>query len=127
MPKMSRGQTICLDFDGVLHSYTSGWNGPVPTDPPTEGAQAFVFALRDHGYDVVIQTTRANTAQGLMATVEWLKVHGFPDNLDVTHEKVPALLYVDDRGYRFEGDFGAVLKFALGNKQPWNSRHKEGV
>ena len=41
---------VCLDFDGVIHSYSSGWKGPreIP-DPPVPGAirwiREFVFTL----------------------------------------------------------------------------------
>jgi hypothetical protein len=33
-----RKPILCLDFDGVLHSYTSGWKGAaVIPDPPVPG------------------------------------------------------------------------------------------
>lgn len=34
---------LCLDFDGVIHSYASGWKGAnVIHDPPVPGAIAFL-------------------------------------------------------------------------------------
>jgi len=33
---------LLIDFDGVIHSYTSGWQGAgVISDPPVEGAFDF--------------------------------------------------------------------------------------
>ena len=35
---------LCLDFDGVLHSYTSGWLGAdVIPDPPVPGYAQFLL------------------------------------------------------------------------------------
>src|SRR5690348_3599913 len=37
---------ICVDFDGVVHSYSSGWKGvSVIPDPPVPGA---IEWIRDH-------------------------------------------------------------------------------
>ena len=39
----ARKPIICLDFDGVIHSYTSGWKGAaVIPDPPVPGALEFI-------------------------------------------------------------------------------------
>ena len=40
-------RTVCLDFDGVLHSYRSGWCGAdVIPDPPIHGTREAVARLR---------------------------------------------------------------------------------
>src|SRR5215467_12984729 len=37
-------KTLCMDLDGVLHSYTSGWGGhEVIADPPVPGAMEFLY------------------------------------------------------------------------------------
>ena len=34
---------LCLDFDGVIHSFTSGWRGAgIIPDPPVPGALDFI-------------------------------------------------------------------------------------
>lgn len=112
---------IALDFDGVLHSYTSGWTGPVPIDPPLLNAQAFCKELIRRGFEVVVFTTRAETLVGLNGTVTWLGKHKFP-SMRVMNKKPAAKLYVDDRGFRFEGVFHTVLEFLDANPtlEPWN-------
>lgn len=94
-------KTLALDFDGPVHSYVSGWTGDVPTDPPTEGALEFVLEKLKGGWEVVIFTTRAKTPEGLTGTQDWLVHFGFP-KMKITHEKIPALVYVDDRAVKFD-------------------------
>jgi hypothetical protein len=99
------GKTVALDFDGVLHSYTSGWTGWVPADPPEPGALEFVRWLLRHGADVVVVSSRAKTFRGARAVRRWLRAHGFPP-LRVTHRKVIAVAYVDDRAVPYRpGDW----------------------
>ena len=61
-------------------------------------------------YRVVILTTRVNPGlhggDAQLASVEaWLERHGFAKGEhydEVTHEKVPALVYIDDRALHFD-------------------------
>lgn len=122
---MSR-KTIAVDFDGVVHGYTSGWTGYEPIDPPVEGAREGIERLRNAGYRVVILTTRADTPDGEAATRAWLLRHGIQVD-DVTNSKVKAILYVDDRGFRFEGDWDQVLAFVTAGVEPWTKRQTEGA
>jgi hypothetical protein len=99
---------IGLDFDGVLHSYVSGWTDRLePQDAPVEGAQQFVKWLLDMGAEVVIITARIREQGDAneQAIRDWLNLHNFPEIQTVTNIKVPCALYIDDRGWRFEGDF----------------------
>ena len=58
---------LCLDFDGVIHSYTSRWQGAgVIPDPPVDGAIAFMLGALDR-FDVVIFSSRSNQPGGLSA------------------------------------------------------------
>ena len=51
---------IALDFDGVIHSYTSGWQGPrTISDPPVPGAMEFIVRLQDADFKVVVFSSRS--------------------------------------------------------------------
>jgi len=103
-------RTICVDFDGVLAEPVTNWIGPHTVGQPKPGALAFIVELYKCGYRIVIFTTRANSMEGHSAVREWLHRHDFP-LLEVTSQKLPALLYIDDRGYRFSGNFEEAIQF----------------
>ena len=64
---------IVFDFDGVIHSYRSGWKGEtVIPDPPVPGIREVIEQLMERGYDVVIVSARAKTAEGTLAICHWL-------------------------------------------------------
>lgn len=95
------GKTVACDFDGVLSTYEHGWQGDVPEDPPVPGALQFVTELLAMGAKVVIMSTRAATPEGRDGILAWLDRHNFPPEIEVTHEKVAAIAYVDDRAITF--------------------------
>jgi hypothetical protein len=99
-----RKRTICLDFDGVVHSYRSGWCGAesIP-DPPIHGTDKAVQRLRQD-YRVVIHSARCNTEAGRNAITRWLEKHGIEVD-EVCEHKPPAMVYIDDRAIRFEGNW----------------------
>jgi hypothetical protein len=114
-------ETVSLDFDGVIHSYESGWTGPKPEDPPVEGAVEFVKKLINADFEVVLHSTRANTKEGKQGIENWLEQHDFP-NLEVHVDKPHAEVYVDDRAFRFKGNFDKAFDFIKDKKlrTPWN-------
>lgn len=66
-------KTLCLDFDGVIHSYTSGWKGvAVIPDPPVPGAIDAILTYMDAGFEVAIYSSRSNSLRGRWAMQRWL-------------------------------------------------------
>ena len=64
--------TIAVDFDGVLHAYTSPWvNHHTIPDAPVEGALEFIWTMLDK-FDVAITSTRNKTWLGRWAMRRWL-------------------------------------------------------
>lgn len=121
-----RPRTIAIDFDGVLHLYSSGWTGVEPTDDPVPGAQRFMERLIKRGYTPVVYSARALEKDGVEEIRLWLAKHDFP-RVKVTSDKIPALLYLDDRGLRFEGDFDEVMAFIdQGDLDPWHKAAERG-
>lgn len=97
--------TVSLDFDGVLHCFSSGWTGYEPCDGPEPGALGFVTDLIDAGYDIVVVSSRAHIEEGRVAIERWLDRHEFPP-LHVTNEKIIAVAYVDDRAVPYRTGSG---------------------
>lgn len=66
---------ISLDFDGVINSYTSGWQGArnIP-DPPVPGALQFIVTALDK-FEVHIFSSRSNHPGGREAMKKWLMKH----------------------------------------------------
>lgn len=117
---MPNPRTLCFDFDGVLHSYHSGWKGATEIpDPPVPGMVEAILRLQSLGWTVVVCSSRARHEGGPEAMREWLVAHGF-GALPVTAEKVPAELYVDDRALRFSGSVPEMLEAIDQWRGPWN-------
>jgi len=120
--------TVCLDFDGVLHRYADGWTGAKPEDGVVEGAQEFVSWLHIAGYRVAVSSSRARDPEGLASISEWLSRHGMMGFIsEITPSKPPAVLYVDDRGFRFQGDFAPIkaLLTEARNRDPGTWAHQK--
>ena len=103
-------RNVSIDFDGVIHAYTTPWTVATEIhDDPVDGAFAFIRECIDNGYGVHIHTARANDATVERAMVEWFHRHGlefyYIDRLNISPLKKGAVIYIDDRGWRFEGVF----------------------
>lgn len=113
-------KTVVFDFDGVIHSYTSGWLGETTIpDPPVPGIREALKEIHGAGYEVVVVSTRCATAKGKGAIEAWLYNNGLREYIDkVCKEKPPAIAYIDDRAICFDGHPETLLK-KIQNFQPW--------
>ena len=117
-------KTVVFDFDGVIHSYTSGWKGiDIIPDPPVDGIAEVMRKLKNNGYDIVIQSTRAENIKGKYSIAAYCKNNGIPyDSISAT--KPPALVYVDDRGLKFDGKTDSVFE-QIENFHSWTEKEKK--
>lgn len=119
---------LCLDFDGVIHSYTSGWQGAaVIPDPPVPGALEFIKAAQEH-FTVAIFSSRSHQENGIGMMQVWLSDHCIKQNLGggwiqqiewPTH-KPSAMITIDDRAITFTGEWPTMD--ALKSFKPWNKK-----
>jgi len=101
-------RTICLDFDGVIHSHQHGWQGEaVIPDPPVHKVDLAIAELRKD-YRVVVFSARCRTDEGVEAIRAWLLKHQIEVD-EVCRDKPPAHVYVDDRAVRFSGDWQQTI------------------
>lgn len=90
-------KTVVFDFDGVIHSYKSGWKGiDIIPDKPVNGIKQAINEIRNAGYEVVVVSTRCADKKGIKAVRKYLSDNGIIVDR-VCKEKPPAIVYVDDR------------------------------
>ncbi len=149
---MSKRYTVAVDFDGVLHSYTSPWkNARTIPDPPVPGALDWLYRTVGK-FNVAVYSTRNFHWFGRWAMKAWLRKH-LRDYFWETHDellkgtwtlldcedtvsimvdqvmeeisfpkhKPAALLYIDDRAWRFEGANWPTAD-QIHRARPWNRR-----
>lgn len=109
-----------FDFDGVVHSYSSGWQGETTIpDPPVSGIGQALHDIKEAGYEVVVVSTRCSTQAGVDAINLWLHRNGLAQYVDkVCKEKPPAICYIDDRAICFDGHPEKLLS-QIQQFQPW--------
>jgi len=124
---MSKGKVAAIDFDGVIHQYSNGWQKGIIYDEVVPGAKEGVTALKDAGYHIMIYTTRTNPQfrkkgepEQYDQLVQYLEKHQIPyDRIYVGSGKPMADVYLDDRAIPFTGNWEQSVK-DVRNFKPWN-------
>jgi len=139
---MQHKPILCLDFDGVCHSYTSGWQGAAVI--PDEPVPGLWDALQEYAkvFEIHVFSARSHQEGGQVAMCNWFDKHApysssceawelaivwhdvgvclnFPDN------KTPALLSLDDRALTFNGTWPSAEELLA--FQPWNKAVEESL
>lgn len=137
---------LCLDFDGVIHRYSRGWQDGSIYDGIVEGFWPWAMHAKEH-FRLVVYSSRSRDPAGTLAMARWLMERyqewggiggsgliGSPpiltlrDNdgdeitFEFASEKPPAWLTIDDRAIQFRGDWGAAWldPVTLRKFKPWN-------
>ncbi len=103
-------ETICLDFDGVIHKNSKGFHDGTIYDDPIDGSLDALKSLYEKGYKIIISTCKANPNRpfingktGIELIWDWLKLNNIDKYVDtVTNSKPNAKYYVDDKAIEFE-------------------------
>lgn len=117
-------KTLCVDFDGVIHLFEGEWKGLhiIEDNPHPDAFKALEqYLTRFH---VHIYSARSASPEGIAAMKDWFRKHGCNEEtiekLQFSEKKPSASVYLDDRGWRFTGDFPTVDQ--LYNFVPWNRK-----
>jgi len=121
---------LSVDFDGVIHSYASGWKGAaIVPDPPFPGAMDWLRLMTQH-CQVRVFSSRSNMDGGIQAMLsaieKWAVLEhgeggiGWVSRLDYPTIKPPARVSLDDRAICFTGQW-PTLKDIMDFK-PWYER-----
>lgn len=139
---------LCLDFDGVIHSYSSGWKGAgtIP-DPPVKGAIPYMLTALD-SFNVAIFSSRSKSLAGRYAMKRWLgkaiadhwengghepslaECECWSDAAGIWRKfswpwfKPSAVMTIDDRALQFNGDWrdSRFQPDSIRAFKPWNKR-----
>lgn len=127
---------LCIDFDGVIHSYERGWQDGAIYGDVVSGFFEWVERVRDK-FKLVIYSSRSKTDDGVAAMRRWLYEQrknwiknggkGHPSErleIEFSYEKPAAWITIDDRAIRFNGNWNALELTAdmLLEFRSWNAK-----
>lgn len=109
LQKHNSSKVLAVDFDGVIHKNSKGYHDGTIYDDPVDGAIESIKELSNH-YEIVIYSFKGHPDRpkidgkdGNDLVWEWLEEYGIRDCVkDVVWGKPNAVVYIDDKGYRFE-------------------------
>jgi hypothetical protein len=112
--KKNYKKKILIDLDGVLNEYRGEYDeNSIPEIK--KGAKEFLAELSKSA-DLYLFTTR-----NLMVSAKWLIKNNIDIYFkDITNNKIPSYLYIDDRCICFKGNYKETLSEMMEFKTYWN-------
>lgn len=126
MQRSDRRLLIAVDFDGVLHSYTTReypFDVAKVLDPPVPLMMSWLGGLtHDVRFKVAIFSSRNVQEGGIEAMKRWLLENGLSEEtvgkIAFPTQKPPAHVFIDDRAMQFQGR--PIATETLLQFKPWN-------
>lgn len=116
---------ICVDFDGVIHSYEHGWKSGGIYGTVVPGFWEWAEKAKDY-FRVVVYSSRSETQDGIDGMKAWMtREHPerqLPNYIEFAHKKPPAFLTIDDRAIPFNGSWAVLDPAGLREFKPWMNR-----
>jgi hypothetical protein len=138
---------ICLDFDGVIHSYERGWQNGELYGTVTPGFLDWAHKAGKH-FRLVVYSSRSKDPDSIKEMAVWIGGHAFQEGwqitdfpseaspflrllharradlilLEFTNQKPPAFLTIDDRAIRFEGRWDWLDPEQLREFKTWTEK-----
>lgn len=124
---MRRLPLLCLDFDGVIHSYEKGWQDGKIYGSATPGFFEWLEEALQH-FQICVYSARSRNLAGIAMMRSWLEreehrcrgTASLTSTLTFASSKPSAFLTLDDRALRFTGNWGDFPPSELRRFVPWN-------
>jgi hypothetical protein len=129
IPRPSTRLIVACDFNGVIHDHRDGPKDKVdPASPAIPGAIDWLKAVSEE-LDVFLVSASFAKSPYVTSARAWLTAQGIPadwttpvvvgrSRITLTPFKPPCLLFIDDRGFCFRGEFPEVED--IKRFVPWN-------
>jgi len=112
----SQNNNLAIDFDGVLHNFNKGYYDGTCYGEPIEGSLEALKILSQK-YNIIIFSSKClpdrplvNGKTGKELIIEWLWNYDVLKYVkDITHLKIRAKYYIDDKGVSFKNNWEEIL------------------
>jgi hypothetical protein len=126
--------TLCIDFDGVIHSYDKGWQDGSIYGTLVPGFVVWAIEA-SNTFKLVVYSSRSTSNANIVRMEMWLEkqlaerlmpreIEQFMELLSFSNEKPAAFLTIDDRAICFNGDWDApeLSPTILRQFKTWNTK-----